>query len=77
MSELDVAKEKIAYLKVWLGILVITDVSTFGWLISNIGTASTLSVLLWSAVIAGVALTVGILLLHRRIDRHIQSLRGL
>jgi hypothetical protein len=75
MSELDVAKEKIAYLKVWLGILVITDISTFGWLISNVGTASAL--LLWSAVIAAAALTVGILLLHRRIDRHIQSLRGL
>jgi len=75
MSELDVAKEKIAYLKVWLGILVITDISTFGWLISNIDTASAL--LLWSAVIAVAALTVGIFLLHRRIDRHIQSLRGL
>ncbi|MGH8701639.1 MAG: hypothetical protein ACREVR_10770 [Burkholderiales bacterium] len=34
MSELDVAKEKIASLKVWLGILVITDISTFGWLIT-------------------------------------------
>ena len=40
MSELDVAKEKIAYLKVWLGILVITDISTFGWLISNVDSAS-------------------------------------
>ena len=58
MSELDVAKEKIAYLKVWLGILVITDISTFGWLISNVDTATPP-------------------LLHRRIDRHIQSLRGL
>lgn len=75
MSELDVAKEEIAYLKVWLGILVITDISTFGWLISNIDTASAL--LLWAAVIAVAALTVGIFLLHRRIDRHIQSLRGL
>jgi len=37
MSDLDIAKEKIAYLKVWLGIL----------------------------------------LLHRRIDRHIQSLKEL
>jgi hypothetical protein len=27
MSELDVAKEQIAYLKFWLGILVITDIS--------------------------------------------------
>lgn len=75
MSELDVAKEKIAYLKVWLGILVITDISTFGWLISNVDTATPL--LLWAAVVAVVAFTVGILLLHRRIDRHIQSLRGL
>jgi hypothetical protein len=36
MSELDVAREKIAYLKVWLGILVVTDISTFGWLISSL-----------------------------------------
>ena len=75
MSDLDVAKEKIAYLKVWLGILVLTDISTFGWLISNVETAATL--LLWAAVIAVVALTAGILLLHRRIDRYIQSLREL
>jgi hypothetical protein len=75
MSELDVAREKIAYLKVWLGILVVTDISTFGWLISNVGTATAL--LLWAAVIAVVALTCGIFVLHRRIDRHIESLRGL
>ncbi|HYT16131.1 MAG TPA: hypothetical protein VEL80_07090, partial [Burkholderiales bacterium] len=75
MSELDVAKEKIAYLKVWLGILLVTDISTFGWLVSNVDTAATL--LLWAAVIVVVALTVGILLLHRRIDGHIQSLRDL
>jgi hypothetical protein len=75
MSELDVAREKIAYLKVWLGILVVTDISTFGWLISNVESAS--AALLWAAVIAVVALTIGIFVLHRRIDRHIQSLRGL
>jgi hypothetical protein len=33
MSELDVAKEKIAYLKVWLGILLVADLSTFGWFV--------------------------------------------
>ena len=75
MSDLDVAKEKIAYLKVWLGILLVTDISTFGWLMSNIDMATTL--LLWAAVIVVVALTVGIVLLHRRIDRHIQSLKEL
>lgn len=75
MSELDVAKEKIAYLKVWLGILVVTDISTFGWLISNVESSTML--LLWAAVIAVAALTAGIFLLHRRIDRYIQSLREL
>ena len=75
MSELDVAKEKIAYLKVWLGILLVTDISTFGWLVSNVDTSTTL--LLWAAVVVVVALTFGILFLHRRIDRHIQSLRDL
>ena len=75
MSDLDVAKEKIAYLKVWLGILLVTDISTFGWLVSNVGAATTL--LLWAAVVVVVALTTGILMLHRRIDRHIQSLKEL
>ena len=75
MSDLDVAKEKIAYLKVWLGILLVTDISTFGWLVSNVDTATTL--LLSAAVIVVVALTAGILLIHRRIDRHIQSLKEL
>jgi len=75
MSDLDIAKEKIAYLKVWLGILLVTDISTFGWLVSNVDSATT--VLLWAAVIVVVALSIGILLLHRRIDRHIQSLKEL
>lgn len=75
MSELDVAKEGIAYLKVWLGILVVADISTFGWLISNVEGA--IALLLWGAVIAVAALSIGILLLHRRIKRDIQSLREL
>ena len=75
MSDLDIAKEKIAYLKVWLGILLVTDISTFGWLVSNVDSATTL--LLWAAVIVVIALSLGILLLHRRIDRHIQSLKDL
>ena len=75
MSELDVAKEGIAYLKVWLGILVVADIGTFGWLISNVEGA--IALLLWGAVIAVAALSIGILLLHRRIKRDIQSLREL
>lgn len=75
MSELDIAKEKIAYLKIWLGILLVTDISVFGWLVSSLGTATAL--LLWGAVIVVVVLTACISLLHRRIERHIRSLKGM
>jgi nitrate reductase gamma subunit len=73
MSELDIAKEQIAYLKFWLGILVITDISLFGWLLSNVGSANLL--LVSGGCFAVVAITVGIILLHRRIERQIESLR--
>lgn len=76
MSEADFTKEQIAYLKVWLGIiLVVTDISLVGWLASNI--ASTSTVLIATVVIAVVVTTVGVVLLHRRIEQRIKSLRGL
>ena len=75
MSELDVAKEQIAYLKFWLGILVVTDISLFGWLLSNVGSANLL--LVSGGCFAVVAITLGIVLLHRRIERQIESLRKL
>lgn len=75
MSELDLAREQIAYLKFWLGIMVVTDISLFGWLISNAGTAS--RGLLLAGCVAVVAATTGIALLHRRIERQIQELREL
>jgi len=75
MSELDVAKEQIAYLKFWLGVMVVTDISLFGWLISN--AASTTLQLLVGACLAVIAITAGIAVLHRRIERQIQALRGL
>jgi len=75
VSELDVAKEQIAYLKFWLGVLVVTDISLFGWLISNADRAS--ASLLVAGCLAVIAITSGIALLHRRIERHIQDLRRL
>ena len=75
MSELDVAKEQIAYLKFWLGIMVVTNISLFGWLISNASTAN--GGLLAAGCVAVVVVTAGIAMLHRRIERQIQDLRGL
>ena len=75
MSELDVAKEQIAYLKVWLGILVVTDISLVGWLASNLATAKTL--LLFTGILAVVVTTAGVVMIYRRIEQRIESLRGL
>ncbi len=36
MSELDHLKEQVAYLKFWQGIVVVTDISLAGWLISSL-----------------------------------------
>ena len=75
MSELDVAKEQIAYLKVWLGILVVTDISLLGWLASSIARAE--PALLWGGVVAALITTGGVFLIHRRIEQRIESLRAL
>ena len=70
MSELEVAKEQIAYLKFWLAVVVVTDISLFGWLVSNANITSIR--LLAGGRIAVVVITLGIVLLHRRIERQIQ-----
>ena len=75
MSKTDFTKEQIAYLKVWLGILVVTDISLVGWLVSNIASAST--ILIATVVVAAIVATGGIVLLHRRIEQRIESLREL
>ena len=75
MSELDIAKEQIAYLKLWLGIMVVSDISLVGWFIGNYGQASTS--LLAADLLAIVVVTAGIAELHRRIERKIESLRNL
>ena len=35
MAKIDVVKEKINYLKVWLGIFVVTLIGLIGWIVSN------------------------------------------
>lgn len=40
MSELDLMREEIAYLKFWQGIIVVTDISVIGWLITSAGQAA-------------------------------------
>jgi len=75
MSELDRIKEQIAYLKYWQGIMVVTDISLVGWLLTAGHSAS---LLIFSLAIAGViALTLGIVNLHRQIERRIERIGSL
>jgi len=75
MSELDVAKEQIAYLKLWLGIMVVTDISLIGWFIGNYGHAS--ASLLVTDLLAVTVVSAGIVVLHYRIEHKIERLRNL
>lgn len=46
MGKIDVVKEKINYLKVWLGIAIITLISLIGWLSTHYATLSVIRVVL-------------------------------
>jgi hypothetical protein len=75
MSELDRIREQIAYLKYWQGIMVVMDITLVGWLLT---TGDSASPLIFSLAIAGVvALTLGIVSLHRQIERRIERIGSL
>jgi hypothetical protein len=75
MAEHDRVKEQIAYLKYWQGIMVVTDISVLGWMMSVAGDPPWRTFTL--AALGVIALSFGILDLHRRIDRRIDRLGGL
>jgi hypothetical protein len=75
MSELDHLREEVAYLKFWLGIVVVTDISLAGWLLSSSDTAAPYTVFL--AVMGLILLSAGIVILHRRIERRIVMIKEL
>jgi len=75
MSQLDRLKEQLAYLKFWLGVVVVTDISLIGWLISASDTAGQLNFALAAAAV--ILLSLGIAFLHRQIERRIEEIGGL
>lgn len=75
MSKVDKAKEQIAYLKFWLGVMVVTDISLVGWLVSSAGSAPAHQVV--GAFVAVVVITVTGFAVHRRIEQRIDELEDL
>ena len=72
MSELDRLKEQLVYLRLWLGIVVVAEISLVGWLASAVETASVR--LLALAIATAVLLGFGIFMIHRRIQRRIDEI---
>jgi len=75
MPELDVVKEQIAYFKLWLGIMVVTDISLIGWFIGNYRQASVS--LLVTDFLAIAVVSSGIVVLHKRVEHKIDRLRDI
>lgn len=71
MPELDRLKEQIAYLKFWQGIMVVTDISLVGWLISSATEAA--SGLIFVAVLGVILISLGAVIPHRQIERRIDQ----
>ena len=70
--ELDRIKEQLVYLRFWQGIMVVTDISLVGWLVSAADTAVPP---LWVYAIVGVVLlTIGVVVVHRQIERRIDQI---
>ena len=75
MAKIDEIKEELNYLKVWLGIIVITAIGLIGWLINNYETAGMIKII--SDIIAILTLTVTIFLIDKNIKYKIKSLKDL
>jgi len=75
MGKIDEVKEELNYLKVWLGIIVVTTIGLIGWLVNHYGSASTLKTA--GGVVAIMLLTFAIILIDKNIKKKIKSLKDL
>jgi hypothetical protein len=72
VPQLDRLKEQLVYLRFWLGIMVVTEITLVGWLIS---TPTSANATLWFiAAFGALCLGVGILLVHRQIEHRIDQI---
>lgn len=75
MAKIDVVKEKINYLKVWLGVFVATLIGLVGWVTTNYDAIS--SEKLFLALLAILWLFISIHILNKKILEKINSLEKL
>ncbi len=74
MAALDRTKEELGYFKFWQGVVVVTDISACGWLVSAAMGNSPLTVAFALAVLGVVSLTIFVTLIHREIVHCIRKI---
>ena len=75
MAKIDEIREELNYLKVWLGIIVITTIGLISWLINNYEISSMIKIL--SDILAIIILTISVIIIDKRIKAKIKSLKDL
>lgn len=75
MAQIDVIKEQINYLKVWLGIFVVTLIGLIGWVVSTYEQMN--GIKLGLSILAVIGMLIFIHLLNKRILQKIASLGDL
>ena len=75
MAKIDEVKEELNYLKVWLGIVVITTISLISWLVNNYETGSFIKTI--ADIFSIFLLTITILIIDYKIKTKIKKLREL
>lgn len=75
MGKIDEVKEELNYLKLWLGIIVVTAIGLIGWLVNNYVEASTVK--LASNIIVIIILNISIVIIDKKIKKKIKILRDL
>ena len=75
MPELDGLKEQLVYLRLWLGMVVVAEITLVGWVASAPETATPR--LFWLGVVGIIVLALGMFLLHRQVKQRIEEIRNL
>ena len=75
MPELDGVREEIAYLKLWLGIMIATGISLVAWFLNNFSSAHPL--LVAGSFVGIMSVSFVCFVLHRRIEFKIERVKGL
>ena len=75
MAEIAEIKEELNYLKVWLGIIVLTTIGLVSWLINHYETTNELKTI--SAIVSIIFMTIAIVFIDRNIKRKIKSLKDI